>query len=351
MARIDFGWFCEKILSSPWLLITFTLTLGVVFVNGWTDAPNAIATCVATRCISPKKAVILSALFNFIGVVTVTSVNAGVAFTVKNTVNLNGNSNESFIALTAALFSIILWAVAAWRFGIPTSESHALLAGLSGAAVALQNGFSGINPKEWSTVIFGLILSTVLGFFLGFSITKAVRLFFSPFHRRKTNVFFKISQIFGGCAMSFMHGAQDGQKFLGVMLLCVFLANGGSSDINTAPPLWMMLICSAVISVGTACGGYKIIKAVGMDMVRLERYQGFSADAAGAVCLLLSSAFGLPVSTTHTKTTALMGAGAAKRLSSVNIAVVKEMGIAWILTFPCCAFMGFFVTKLLLFIL
>ena len=146
--------------------------------------------------------------------------------------------------------------------------------------------------------------------------------------------------------MSFMHGAQDGQKFMGVMLLGIFLNKGTDTAVNVTPPVWMMILCSAVMALGTSVGGYKIIKAVGMDMVKLEKYQGFAADAAGAFSLLISSVFGIPVSTTHTKTTAIMGVGASKRLSSVNFNVVKEMTLAWILTFPCCALIGFFTSKL-----
>ena len=148
--------------------------------------------------------------------------------------------------------------------------------------------------------------------------------------------------------MAFMHGAQDGQKFIGVFLLGTFLA-GGQTDVTTfVIPIWLMILCSLVMSLGTSIGGLRIIKAVGMDMVKLEKYQGFSADIAAAGCLLISSLSGIPVSTTHTKTTAIMGVGASKRLSSVNWGVVKEMVYAWVLTFPCCGLVGFLMVKLFL---
>ena len=134
--------------------------------------------------------------------------------------------------------------------------------------------------------------------------------------------------------MAFMHGAQDGQKFMGVFMLGIFLANGQDNVTSFRIPLWLMILCSAVMALGTSIGGYRIIKAVGMDMVKLEKYQGFAADMAGAACLLLSSLTGIPVSTTHTKTTAIMGVGAARRLSSVNWGVVREMVLTWVLTFP-----------------
>ena len=148
--------------------------------------------------------------------------------------------------------------------------------------------------------------------------------------------------------MAFMHGAQDGQKFMGVLLLGVCLINGNENTSGVALPVWMMLLCPAVMGIGTSIGGKKIIKSVGMDMVELEKYQGFSADMAGAFCLLLSSVFGIPVSTTHTKTTAIMGVGAVKRLSAINFKVVQDMVLTWVLTFPGCGFIGFLMAKIFL---
>jgi PiT family inorganic phosphate transporter len=164
--------------------------------------------------------------------------------------------------------------------------------------------------------------------------------------RRKTTRFFKGAQVFGSAAMAFMHGAQDGQKFMGVLILGVFLCNGSDTTGNVALPIWMMILCSIVMAVGTSIGGNRIIKAVGMDMVKLETHQGFAADLAAAFCLLLSSIFGIPVSTTHTKTTAIMGVGAAKRLSAVNFSVVKDMVLTWVLTFPGCGIIGYLMVKL-----
>ena len=346
MNNLNFSIFLNDIIAHPALLITFILTVGVIFVNGWTDAPNAIATCVATRSISAKKAVLMSAVFNFLGVLVMTLLNSGVVMTIKNMVNFEGDQKMSAIALCAAMTAIIAWAVIAWMFGIPTSESHALIAGLSGAAIALQNSFSGINAREWLTVIYGLFLSTFLGFGSGYLFAKITENICKNMDRRKTTKFFEKAQILAGASMSFMHGAQDGQKFIGVMILGVYLSYGYDSASNVNPPLWMMIICSVVMALGTSIGGYKIIKAVGMDMVKLEKYQGFSADIAGAFCLFVSTVFGIPVSTTHTKTTAIIGVGACKRVSSVNMGVVKEMALTWILTFPGCSIIGFCTAKL-----
>lgn len=164
--------------------------------------------------------------------------------------------------------------------------------------------------------------------------------------RRRTDGFFRHAQVGGAAAMAFMHGAQDGQKFMGVLLLVICLSNGRENASGVGMPVWLLLLCSLVIGIGTSAGGKKIIKSVGMDMVRLEKYQGFSADIAGALCILVSTVFGIPVSTTHTKTTAIMGVGAVKRLSAINFKVVQDMALTWLLNFPGCGLIGFFMAKL-----
>lgn len=343
---VSFVEFLEQLISNPTLLITVLLTLGVVMVNGWTDAPNAIATCVSTRSMSPRAAIIMAAIFDFLGIFVMSSVNTLVAETIFKMVDFGGDSGEALIALCAALFAIVLWATTAWWFGIPTSESHALIAGVSGAAIALQGGIGGINPAEWVKVIYGLLLSLVLGAFSGWIIAKIIETVFRKVDRRKTHAPFKYAQISAAAGMAFMHGAQDGQKFIGVFILGVFLSKGQSAVPDFTLPIWLILLCSIVMAIGTSIGGTRIIKSVGMDMVKFETYQGFSADLAGVICLFLASTFGLPVSTTHTKTTAIMGVGAAKRITSVNWGVVKEMLTAWILTFPGCGLIGFLMALL-----
>ena len=324
------------------------MTLGVIFVNGWTDAPNAIATCITTRCMDVRAAIWMSAVFNFLGVFVMTQINSSVASTISNMVDFGGNTREALIALCAALFSIVVYSVAASWFGIPTSESHSLIAGLSGSAIAIHNGVGGINMDEWAKVLYGLVLSLALGFATGWVICKLVSLVCSAMDRRRTNSFFRGAQIFGAAAMSFMHGAQDGQKFIGVLFLGIAFSNGQDNVVGAAIPVWLMLLCSLVMGCGTSVGGEKIIKSVGMDMVKLEKYQGFSADLAAAFCLLYSSLFGIPVSTTHTKTSAIMGVGAVRRLSAINFGVVKDMMLTWIFTFPGCGLISFLMAKLFL---
>lgn len=343
---LTFQYFWQALTANPLLALAVLLTLGVILVNGWTDAPNAIATCVVTRCMSARGAIMMAAVFNFLGVYLMSMFNATVAETITKMVDFGDNSHEAIVALSGALFAIVVWATLAWKFGIPTSESHALIAGLTGGAIALHGGLDGVNGSEWVKVLYGLVISVILGFVLGYIVCKIVVLLFRKVERRKTEGLFRWAQIFGAACMSFMHGAQDGQKFMGVILLSLFLINGQSSGAAVQMPPWLMLLCSAVMALGTSIGGKKIIKSVGMDMVKLEKYQGFSADIAASISLLISSVFGIPVSTTHAKTTAIMGVGAVKRISAINFSVVKEMMLTWILTFPGCGLIGFFMTKL-----
>ena len=343
---VSFSYFVSAMGANPILLITVVLTLGVIFVNGWTDAPNAIATCVTTRCMAPRAAILLSAFFNFLGVLVMTQINSSVASTISNMVDFGGDTHEALIALCAALFSIVVYSVTASVFGIPTSESHSLIAGLSGAAIAIQNGVGGINMNEWIKVLYGLVASLAMGFAIGWVVCKALTIVCAGMDRRRTNKFFAGAEVFGAAAMSFMHGAQDGQKFIGVLFLGVAFSNGMNSVAGVIIPVWLMLLCSAVMGVGTSVGGEKIIKAVGMDMVKLEKYQGFAADLSGALCLLVSSLFGVPVSTTHTKTSAIMGVGAVKRLSAINFGIVKDMMLTWVFTFPGCGLISFVMAKL-----
>ncbi len=181
---ISFSTFISQLAGNPMLAVTALLTIGVIIVNGWTDAPNAIATCVSTRAIKPGPAIAMAAVCNFLGVLVMTMINSRVAMTIYNMVDFGGDPHAATIALCAALFSIVVWSTAAWYFGIPTSESHALIAGLSGAAIAIQGSMKGINGGEWIKVIYGLILSAALGFISGYICTKGVEGIFRNADRR-----------------------------------------------------------------------------------------------------------------------------------------------------------------------
>ncbi|WP_040220339.1 inorganic phosphate transporter [Collinsella bouchesdurhonensis] len=346
---ISLASFLQQVTSNPVLAITVALTLGVIFVNGWTDAPNAIATCVTTRCMRVRPAIIMSAICNFFGVLIMTHINASVASTISNMVDFGGDTTMALVALCAALFSIVVYSVGASIFGIPTSESHSLIAGLTGAAIAL-GGAGGVNMDEWVKVIYGLVMSLLFGFAIGWATAKVVTVVCAGLDRRRTDTFFKYAQIFGAATMSFMHGAQDGQKFIGVLFLGVAFASGQPDVAGAVIPVWLMVLCSATMGLGTSVGGEKIIKSVGMDMVKLEKYQGFSADLSSSICLLVMTVLGIPVSTTHTKTSAIMGVGAVRRLSAINFSVVKDMMLTWIFTFPGCGVISYAMAKLFMFL-
>lgn len=376
--------FTTAFLKTPTLQITTMLILGVILVNGATDAPNAIASLVASGGMELKPAVRMAAFFNFAGLALMTICNANVAYTICHMVDFGDSPGKALTALCAALISIILWSAVAWCFGIPTSESHALIAGLTGAAIAIHNGLSGIHGMEWLKVLYGLAASSILGFSLGWMGGKGLsyrRLFkvYAGFHKpasRKSALYKPAShksppykptpykpkinetkyergkrwiqraQIAGAAAMAFMHGAQDGQKFMGIFLLGIFLSMGKIPGGNFHIPLWMTVLCSVGMATGTAIGGERIIKTVGMDMVKLGKAQGAVSDAAAAACLLLSSLTGIPVSTTHVKTTAIMGVGIASDGEAVNKSIMKEIILAWVVTFPCCGLIGYIIAKL-----
>ena len=345
---LSLSYFWSQMTQNPLLFLAVGLTLGVILVNGWTDAPNAIATCVVTRCMSARLAIVMAAIFNFLGVFVMTLLSPKVAQTITKMVDFGNDPDRAIIALSAAMFAIVTWATAAFVFGIPTSESHALIAGLTGSAIALNGSFAAVNGGEWVKVLYGIVISVTLGFGLGWGVCKLVTIVFRNVERRKTEPVFKYAQIAGAAYSAFMHGAQDGQKFMGIIILCLFMSQGQEIPQGMEPAMWIMVMCAVIMGLGTAIGGKKIIKSVGMDMVKLEKYQGFSADLAASSSLLLCSLLSLPVSTTHAKTTAIMGVGAVKNVKAINFGVVKEMCLTWVLTFPGCGLIGFIMTKIFL---
>jgi PiT family inorganic phosphate transporter len=320
------------------LVVVVILVCASIFVNGWTDSPNEIATVVSTRVLSPRFAIGFGAVFNLLGVLLM---GTAVASTVANIVDI-GTGSDALVTLGAAQLSIVIWAVSAWRYGIPTSESHALIAGLMGAGMSLN----GVDAFQWGPiqkVLIGLAVSTFVGFVLGFLATRLIELLCRRVSRRPANKFFSGGQVVSAAFMAFSHGAQDGQKFMGVFYLALVIGGvysfpAGSSMVI---PFWIMLLCSLIMAIGTSVGGYRIIKAMGMDMVNLEKYQGFAAEIVASGAMIAATLFGIPLSTTNTKATAMMGTAASKGLSTVNWSIAKEMVVAWILTFPACLILGY----------
>lgn len=325
------------------LIFVVLLVCASIFVNGWTDCPNAIATVISTRVLSPKKAVLLGVFFNFLGVLVM---GTAVASTVANFVDV-GSGKDALVTLGAAQVSIVIWAVSAWKYGIPTSESHALFAGLAGAAVSHQKDISAINQTELMRLLIGLVVATLIGFIVSFIFTKIIEVLFRNVKRRSANKFFSIGQIFSASLMALSHGAQDGQKFMG-MLYQVLLVGGVivKSGNDFVIPIEIMILCAVLMGLGTYIGGYRIIKTMGIDMVQLDKYQGFSAEMAASSIMIISTLNKIPLSTTNTKGTAMMGAGASRGIKKVNWLIAKDMVLAWVLTFPACFILGYVFSSL-----
>ena len=298
------------------------LLAAVILVNGWTDAPNAIATPVAAGVLPFPAAAVLAGVCNLLGVVCTLRVSDAVARTMWSIADFGPHA---LTALCAALAATAVWGVAAWWFGIPTSESHALVSGLAGAALAL--GTQRLRLAPLLLVAVGLALSLVLGWALGRFMAALLPMDRPGFYRR--------GQVVGAALTAFAHGAQDGQKFLGVLALSLTLGGG------FAIPPWAGWACAGVMALGTVLGGRRIIDTVGQKMVRLDPRSGFAADLGCAASLVVCTLLGLPVSTTHAKTAAILGAG-----NHPDAAVASSLGAAWLLTFPGCAALAFLLVKL-----
>jgi PiT family inorganic phosphate transporter len=320
------------------LVITLLLVLGAEFVNGWTDAPNAIATVVSTRVLSPSKAVAMAAVLNIIGaLVTGTAVAATIG---------TGIVKPEVIGLpvvAAAMLAIVLWSTVTAHYGIPTSESHELIAGLAGAGLAAA-GSSVLLWEGWRKVLIGLGISTILGFCLGIMVMTILYWLLRRTRLSSIRGTFSRLQILSSAFMAFSHGSNDGQKFMGAFSLALVL--GGVMKQFTVP-WWVMILCGAVMGLGTAIGGWRIMRTLGFGLTRLEPVNGFAAESAGGLAILLASRFGIPLSTTHCISASIMGVGSTKRFSAVRWGMASNIILTWIITFPVCGALGYVFTKLL----
>jgi len=362
----------ETVLTNPGLLTVLVLVLLAEFVNGATDAPNAIATVVSTRVLRPWPAVGIAVLLNVIGALAGTAV----AITIAKGI-LDKNAPLTLTTVGAAMTAIILWSTLAWQFGIPTSESHALVAGLAGAGLAAA-GPGALLWEGWQKVLVGLAFSTFLGFGLGHLVMVAIFWICRDMRPAAVRRVFGRLQILSAGFMAFGHGSNDGQKFMGAFVLALILggeysrheevihpgdtqltvgtlvsdeeieaakaaAGDGAAEPKTRTyvPWPVIAICALMMGIGTSVGGWRIIRTMGLGIVKLEPYHGFAAETAAATSIQLASQLGIPLSTTHTINTAIMGVGATRRLSAVRWGVAREIIIAWILTFPVCGAIGY----------
>ena len=306
------------------MIITLILLFALVFVNGWTDAPNAIATCVGSGAMSLKKSAFLAAVMNLLGSVCAYMYSGKVANSIMNIVSVSNEWQSSI--LSVSMLSVVIWAVAAWYFGIPTSESHALVSALCGSALSCSGT---VDRSEIINVALGLVMSVSLGALFG--------AFFGMIGKRIKSKESKIRPlvIMSSAIMAFAHGAQDGQKFVGVFLLV--LSNIRLNE--THKEIVALMLVSLLMFFGTSLGGERIVNAVGKEMTKLNMNSAFCADLGGSLCVLLATYFGIPLSTTHSKTTAVMGVGAVT--GGVETKKIYSMFFAWLLTFPCCFLLGY----------
>ncbi len=319
------------------------LIFAVALVNGWTDAPSAIAGCVSTRSLSPRSALVLAAICNFSGAVIMALIRPGVAKTLYGIADFGSDPNTALISLCSALISVIVWASVASFFGLPTSESHALIAGMSGAALASNMSLDAISFEEWRSVLVGIFVSTLPVMLFALLLYRLTLRVFSEQNRRGTMRYFRRVQRFSAGSSAFLHGAQDSQKFIGVYMLGLSFLGRNTSDGEFKIPLYITLICAAAMTLGTMIGGSRIIKKVGCELTELDPLSSSAADTASSAILGVCSFLGIPTATTHAKTCAMMGVGLCQRRST-DPKVACELFLGWLLTFPVCALLGFLLS-------
>lgn len=295
------------------------------FTNGFHDAANAIATSVSTRALSPRQAVLLAAFFNLLGAMISTEVAKTIAkgIVVPETITV--------VVVLAAVIGGITWNLITWRFGLPSSSSHALIGGAIGAVIAA----AGVAGVQWTQVVEKMIIPTVIsplvGFALGALVMTILYWVFKGAHPGPLNRKFRILQTISASFMAFSHGSNDAQKTMGIMVLALSAGGFVTSD---EIPFWVVAAAASAIALGTWSGGWRIIRTMGMRVVKLEPINGFAAETTAATVLMANAALGLPVSTTHVITSSIMGVGATKRLSAVRWGVARNIVAAWILTIP-----------------
>jgi len=320
------------------LLVIIFLAVAFDFMNGFHDAANAIATSVSTRVLSPRQAIIMAACLNMLGALMGTKV----AKTVGAGILAPAAVNEHVII--AALLSAIIWDILTWYVALPTSSSHALIAALVGAGVASSGEIGVLNWGGLEKVLTGLVFSPLVGFVVGLALMVGLMWLLRRTAPSVVTRRFKKWQIVSAAFMAFSHGSNDAQKTMGIITMA--LVAGGQLKEFTVP-LWVIVLCGLTMAAGTAGGGWKIIKTLGMKLAHLKPVHGFAAETAATTVILVASRIGLPLSTTHVISSTIMGVGASKRFSAVKWGVGGNIVVAWIITFPACAVMAWVLCKLM----
>ena len=313
-------------------IILITIALLFEFINGFHDAANAVATSVSTKSLEPAQAILVSAIFNLVGACS------GTAVAMTITGGFADPSLATHSVILAALLSAITWNLVTWYFGIPSSSSHALIGGLIGGIV-FEAGYRAINYSQiLYKVVIPMVISPIFGFILAILIVVLIhRFLINNTEPRKTNNFIREIQIVSTAFLSFSHGSNDAQKTMGIITLVLLHAH----LINTPHiPLWVILICAVSMALGTLSGGIKIIKTLSTRVAKLKPINGFAVELSSAVILFIASRFGMPLSTTHAVSGAIMGGGHIGKPEGLNWGIVKQICIAWSLTFPICVFLA-----------
>jgi len=315
------------------LLLLIALALLFDFMNGFHDAANAIATVVSTGVLKPHQAVALAAFFNFIAILV---------FQLKVATTVGKGTIEPAIVdhyvVFGALIGAIAWNLLTWYYGIPSSSSHALIGGLVGAAVA-KEGTSALIASGLIKTISFIVLSPMLGFLLGSLMMLLVSWLFVRSHPQRVDKWFRRMQLVSASMYSLGHGGNDAQKTMGIIWM-LLIAAGMVATEDTRPPTWVIVSCYLAIGAGTLFGGWRIVKTMGQRITKLRPVGGFCAETGGAITLFLATGLGIPVSTTHTITGAIVGVGSSHKMSAVRWGIAGNIVWAWIFTIPASAFMA-----------
>lgn len=327
------------------LLITILIVLFAVifdFINGFHDTANAIATSVSTKALHPRHAILLAAVMNFLGAMTFT----GVAQTISGDIVDPFVLENGSLVIIAALIAAILWNLITWYFGIPSSSSHALIGAIAGAAIAAA-GLSSLNYSGFLSIIKALLFSPLIAFVLGFIVYSIFKVVFKNNNLSKTNQRFRRIQIVTAALQAYSHGTNDAQKAMGIITMALIVNNyQTSSDIQT----WVQVICATAMALGTAIGGWRIIKTVGGKIMKIRPVNGVAADTSSALIIFGATFLHLPVSTTHVISSSILGVGTSHRVRGVKWGTAKNMIITWVITMPISAVIAGLSFKLLIII-
>lgn len=303
------------------------------FINGFHDTANAVATAVSTRALTPRRAILLAACMNFIGALTFT----GVATTITKDIVDPFTLDNGLIVVLAAILAAIVWNLVTWYYGIPSSSSHALIGAIAGSAVASAGSFNILHFQGFTKIVLVLLLSPVIAFIVGFTMYTIVKTVFKNANLAKTNHNFRIFQIFTAALQSFSHGTNDAQKSMGIITMALIVAN---LQTDVEPALWVKVACAAAMGLGTAVGGWRIIKTVGGNIMKIRPANGAAADLSSAITIFTASYLHFPLSTTHVVSSSILGVGSSNRIKGVHWNTAKRMIVTWVITLPITAFIA-----------